>query len=52
VYILNELKAKRNIVLEFGCGERKRHTNAISIDDALDYSSVDLVGDVFEIFLS
>jgi hypothetical protein len=49
VDLLNELKAQRNIVLELGCGERKRHTNAISID-ALDYSSVDLVGDVFDIF--
>lgn len=38
-------------VLELGCGARKRHPDAIGIDK-LDYSGVDLVGDVFEVLRS
>ena len=34
--------------LELGCGDRKRHANAIGID-ALDFPDVDVVGDVFEV---
>ena len=47
--LLIEMKAQRNIVLELGCGESKKHLNAISID-AIDYPGVDLVGDIFEVF--
>jgi len=36
-----------NLVLELGCGTRKRHPQAIGVD-ALDYPGVDLVGDIFE----
>ena len=37
--------------LELGCGQRKRHANAIGID-RLDYAGVDLVGGVFDILRS
>lgn len=36
------------VVLELGCGQRKRHADAIGID-ALDYPGVDLIGDVHEV---
>jgi len=36
------------LVLELGCGPRKRISGAIGID-ALDYPGVDLVGDVFDV---
>ena len=36
------------IVLELGCGERKRRAEAIGID-AIDYDSVDVVGDIFDV---
>jgi predicted SAM-dependent methyltransferase len=48
INLLNEMKAKSNIVLELGCGESKKHLNAISID-AIDYPDIDLVGDVFDV---
>jgi len=37
-----------DLVLELGCGPRKRKPNAIGID-VLDYSCVDLVGDVYDV---
>jgi ubiquinone/menaquinone biosynthesis C-methylase UbiE len=36
------------VTLELGCGQTKRHPDAIGID-ALDYDGVDIVGDVFEV---
>jgi ubiquinone/menaquinone biosynthesis C-methylase UbiE len=37
-----------DVVLELGCGNRKRLSNSIGID-VLDYESVDIVGDVFAV---
>lgn len=48
---VNELLERRNgapIMLELGCGPRKRHADAIGID-ALAYPGVDVVGDVYEV---
>ena len=45
---LERLADGRPVVLELGCGPRKRHEAAIGID-ALDYESVDVVGDVFDV---
>lgn len=36
------------LVLELGCGNHKRHKQAIGID-ALDYPDVDIVGDIYEV---
>jgi SAM-dependent methyltransferase len=36
------------VILELGCGDRKRHPSAIGVD-AIDYDGVDVVGDVFEV---
>lgn len=46
--ILKSVSANNPICLELGCGNNKRHLEAFSID-ALDYPSVDLVGDIFEV---
>lgn len=46
--LLKKIINSDSLVLELGCGSRKRNTNAIGID-ALDYSCVDLVGDVFDV---
>lgn len=35
-------------VLELGCGPRRRHPEAVTVD-ALDFDGVDVVGDVFEV---
>jgi predicted SAM-dependent methyltransferase len=37
--------------LELGCGDRKRHADAIGID-RLDYAGVDIVGDLYEVLQS
>jgi len=42
------LVLNKPITIELGCGERKRHIDAIGID-AISYPGVDLVGDVFEV---
>lgn len=47
--VLDRLESTKYIVIELGCGPRKRHTEAIGID-ALDYSCVDIVGDIYEVF--
>jgi SAM-dependent methyltransferase len=39
------------IILELGCGNRKRNTGAIGID-MLDYPAVDIVGDVYAVLHS
>lgn len=36
------------VILEMGCGARKRHSDAIGID-ALYYEGVDVVGDIFSV---
>jgi len=40
--------ADNPICLELGCGNNKRHPDALGVD-ALDYPCVDLVGDIFEV---
>ncbi|MCJ8502480.1 class I SAM-dependent methyltransferase [Desulfatitalea alkaliphila] len=50
---ISDFIRKRNengqpITLELGCGDRKRHTDAIGID-ALDYEGVDIVGDLQDV---
>lgn len=46
--LLKKLTNAKTLVLELGCGSRKRNAAAIGID-VLDYSDVDLVGDVFDV---
>lgn len=44
--IIPSITTCEKIELELGCGNRKRHKQSIGID-MLDYSDVDIVGDVF-----
>ncbi len=44
--ILEKINSQDEVILELGCGERKRHSNAIGID-ALSYPGVDIVGDIY-----
>lgn len=46
--ILNRLATLPRVSLELGCGNRKRNPDLIGVD-ALDYESVDIVGDIFEV---
>ena len=46
--ILDKIEAFNPIVLEIGCGNRKRIENAIAID-VQDYECVDIVGDVYDV---
>lgn len=46
--ILTRLNALPGVVLDLGCGNRKRNKSWIGID-ILDYDSVDIVGDVYEV---
>src|SRR5258706_13782735 len=46
--MLDRLGSARHVVLELGCGMKKRHADAIGID-TLDYQDVDVVGDVYEV---
>jgi ubiquinone/menaquinone biosynthesis C-methylase UbiE len=46
--LLEKLADSTPLNLELGCGSRKRNAGAIGID-AIDYSGVDLVGDVFDV---
>jgi ubiquinone/menaquinone biosynthesis C-methylase UbiE len=41
------VKQGDDLVLELGCGARKRHPEAICID-AIEYDGVDIVGDIYE----
>ena len=45
---LAELIRTRHGVLELGCGPARRHAEAVAVD-ALDFTGVDVVGDVFEV---
>ena len=45
---LASLESQPRIVLELGCGNRKRHQDAIGID-VIDYPAADVVGDVFDV---
>ena len=46
--VIQSITTEKKIVLELGCGSNKRHAEAIGID-ALDYSCVDIVGDIYEV---
>lgn len=46
--ILDRLSTSSPVILELGCGDRKKNSAAIGID-MLDYSDVDLVGDIFDV---
>jgi len=46
--ILESILKRDVIELELGCGNRKRHNQAVGID-MLDYPDVDIVGDVYEV---
>lgn len=46
--ILDRIDEMNCVVLELGCGSRKRIPGSIGID-ALDYSAVDIVGDIFDV---
>lgn len=46
--VLKNLSQEQSISLELGCGDNKKHKEAVAID-ILDYDCVDLVGDVFEV---
>jgi len=46
--VLSKLGSYEPLVLELGCGNRKRLPYSIGID-ALDYEAVDIVGDVFDV---
>jgi len=46
--ILKELEDENGVSIELGCGTRKRLDNSIGID-AINYSNVDIVGDVIEV---
>lgn len=47
--VLNNLSQFQPLILELGCGNRKRQEHSIGID-ILDYEAVDIVGDIFEVF--
>ncbi len=46
--ILEQAGSREKISLEIGCGPRKRHADAIGIDQ-MDYPGVDLVGDALAV---
>jgi len=46
--LLSALTAASSLIIELGCGSRKRNAEAIGID-ILDYPAVDLVGDIYEV---
>jgi ubiquinone/menaquinone biosynthesis C-methylase UbiE len=47
-HVLERMNYMPEVVLELGCGNRKRLNNSIGVD-LLDYDSVDIVGDVFAV---
>lgn len=46
--LIPELGKLESVVLELGCGNKKKNPKAIGID-ALDFPCVDLVGDIYEV---
>lgn len=46
--LLSELKEQEGVILELGCGNRKRFNHSIGID-LLNYDVVDIVGDVYDV---
>ena len=49
--ILENIKFRDGVILELGCGNRKRFENSIGID-MLDYPCVDIVGNLSEVLQS
>lgn len=49
--VMKDLGKGGPVVLELGCGNRKRNRQAIGVD-MLDYPDVDIVGDVYEVLAS
>jgi predicted SAM-dependent methyltransferase len=49
--IEKRIKGGEPLSLELGCGDRKRHADAIGID-LLDYEGVDIVGDLYDVLRS
>lgn len=45
---IQRLSSSEYILVELGCGPRKRNFNAIGVD-FIDYDGVDIVGDVYEV---
>jgi len=46
--VLSRIQTMDQVILELGCGQRKRNSTAIGVD-ILDYDCVDIVGDIFEV---
>ena len=46
--VIPKVAAGEKVALELGCGNAKRHPEALGVD-CLDFPPVDLVGDVFEV---
>ena len=46
--LLENIDSSQEIMIELGCGSRKKNSAAIGID-ILDYPDVDIVGDIFEV---
>ncbi len=49
--VLTRIRSMDRVVLELGCGARKRVSESIGVD-GLDYECVDIVGDIFEVLAS
>jgi SAM-dependent methyltransferase len=49
--VISRINLANRIVIELGCGNRKRNRQAIGID-MLDYPDVDIVGDIYEVLAS
>ena len=49
--IWKKIKSEEHVDLELGCGNRKRHADAIGID-MLEYEAVDIVGDIESVLAS
>jgi ubiquinone/menaquinone biosynthesis C-methylase UbiE len=47
-FVLRNISKDKPVKLELGCGNNKRHLDALGVD-ALDYPCVDLVGDIFAV---
>jgi len=47
-HVFSFVEKKENLILELGCGHRKRHESAIGID-LIDGEGVDIVGDLYEV---
>lgn len=45
---LNKIESQSHVILEIGCGDKKKYTNSIGID-LIDFNSVDIVGNIYNI---